>query len=123
MSEKIKASLANKTVIGALAAAVICLITRWLPWFTYGGESLTLVESINAFGCIMHLVGIIWFAVFMLLGRPKLSLVGVVLLLVLLLLALAVKSSLGLGFGLGAYLYILTVVVCAVTAFAAKKAK
>lgn len=127
--ECIKVSVAKKTVLIALAAAVVCFITRWLPWFTYGSYSMSMAGAIAekpsyfAGVTLMHTVGVLWLLVFFLTNHPKLSIIGVLPLIFLWMSMLFTASDYDMGVGFGAYVYILTVVVCIAMAFATKKTK
>ena len=117
--EKIKETWKLVTVKIALAAAVLALVSLYLPWYTRDNLSQTIMQAIKErpdyyVGALpVVVIGALWTAAFFLLNHPKLTLIG---------LAFVMEASgRGISLGMGAYLYAVMVIALIVCAFATKK--
>ena len=125
--EKIKETWKLVTVKIALAAAVLALVSLYLPWYTRDNLSQTIMQAIKerpdySVGALpVVVIGALWTAAFFLLNHPKLTLFGDAALIFMFLAFVMEASGRGISLGMGAYLYAVMVIALIVCAFATKK--
>lgn len=131
--EKAKRSFGYVTIKAALGAVALAFISPFFPWFTQDVPFLKETMKMSLWEAFMEkptyfdgipqilIAGCLWVAVFFLLYRPKLTLVGSVPLLGLGLILLTIASDYDLDLGIGFFLYIIAVIVCIAMAFMTKK--
>lgn len=129
MLKTIQVSLKRLTVRIALGAVVLIFISQFLPWITARGQSMSMMaiytQDTSFFAGVpaMTLLSLLWIALWFMLNHPKLTLIGVLPLLFVwfgfLLIGGKYQASLGIGF----FVYLISVLACAVMAFATKKIK
>lgn len=127
MMDKVKGTWSLLTVKIAIGAVLVSLVSLYLPWFTYGGQSQTLNEAMKAdpdffVGAMpVMIAAAIWIVVFFLLNHPKLTLLGDVAMLFMYAAFAVAADDRNLNQGVGFYLYLVAAIVCIVCAFATKK--
>lgn len=125
--EKIKETWKLITVKIAIGAAVLALVSLYLPWYTRDNLSQTVMQAINErpdyfVGALpVVIIGALWTAVFFLLNHPKLTLIGDAAL-IFMFLAFSMETwGRDISLGMGAYLYAVMTIALIVCAFATKK--
>ncbi len=125
--EKIKETWKLITVKIAIGAAVLALVSLYLPWYTRDNLSQTVMQAINErpdyfVGALpVVIIGALWTAVFFLLNHPKLTLIGDAALMFMFLAFSMETWGRDISLGMGAYLYAVMTIALIVCAFATKK--
>lgn len=127
MLNKVKQCWGTLTVKIAVIASVLSIVSLYLPWFTYGGQSQSVMEAIEAdpdfFAGAMPilLVAALVTIVLFLTNHPKLSLIGPAVMAFMFMALKVAGDERNLNSGIGTYLYLVVIIVCIVCAFATKK--
>ena len=129
--DRIKASVATRTIQIALGGVAVSLISIFLPWLTASAFGIKVSYSMpEAFHAnptwfegvpIILIVGILLTVGLYLFRFPKLALIGIAAMAFVWVAMFMTADEFGFKLGFGAYLYAIALIVCIVMSFLTKK--